>query len=93
MTLFASDTPRASAGRARKASVIDMYVDFCMPTLYPIAKSHALARVYNRLMTWCDATFSQVNARIWFLPKNTQMYAIPHEKRPQTAMSAGVKRC
>ena len=25
--------------------------------------------------------------------KNTQMYVIPHEKRPQTAMSAGIKRC
>ena len=25
--------------------------------------------------------------------KNTQMYVIPHEKRLQTAMSAGVKRC
>ena len=64
-----------------------------MPALYPIEKSHALAHVYNRLMTWCDATFYQVNARIWFLQKNTQMYVIPHEKRPQTAMSAGVKRC
>ena len=63
-----------------------------MPALYPIAKSHALAHIYNRLMTWYNATFSQVNARIWFLPKNTLMYVIPHEKRPQTAMSAGVKR-
>lgn len=25
--------------------------------------------------------------------KNTQMYVIPNEKRPQTAMPAGVKRC
>lgn len=64
-----------------------------MPALYPIAKSHALAHIYNRRMTWRDITFSQVNARVRFLPKNTHMYVIPHEKRPQTAMSAGVKRC
>jgi len=70
-----------------------MYVDFCMPALYPIAKSHALAHIYNRPMTWYGTTFSQVNAYVRFLPKNTQMYVIPHEKRPQTAMSAGVKRC
>lgn len=64
-----------------------------MPALYPIEKSHALAHVYNRLMTRCYATFSQVNMHVRFLPKNTQMYVLPNEKRPQTAMSAGVKRC